>query len=125
MTSSDSDPTMIRLPARRPYAVGYAKPPVESRFREGQSGNPRGRPRGSGKKVALPAPSEERMKTLILEEAYRGIPVRDGTRQVTLPMVQAVLRALAVNAVKGPAPHPETLRRTPGCGRDQQQGPAL
>jgi hypothetical protein len=29
----------------RPYAVGYGKPPVHSRFRKGASGNPRGRPR--------------------------------------------------------------------------------
>jgi Family of unknown function (DUF5681) len=28
------------------YQVGYGKPPVHSRFRKGQSGNPRGRPRG-------------------------------------------------------------------------------
>ena len=27
-------------------AVGYRRPPVSSRFRKGQSGNPRGRPRG-------------------------------------------------------------------------------
>jgi hypothetical protein len=28
------------------YAVGYGKTPASSRFRKGQSGNPRGRPRG-------------------------------------------------------------------------------
>jgi hypothetical protein len=27
--------------------VGYGKPPRETRFRKGRSGNPRGRPRGS------------------------------------------------------------------------------
>jgi hypothetical protein len=29
------------------YLVGYGKPPKHSRFRPGQSGNPRGRPKGS------------------------------------------------------------------------------
>ena len=29
------------------YKVGYKKPPLDSRFQKGQSGNPRGRPRGS------------------------------------------------------------------------------
>jgi hypothetical protein len=29
------------------YKVGYKKPPLHSRFQKGQSGNPRGRPRGS------------------------------------------------------------------------------
>ncbi|MCE5972778.1 DUF5681 domain-containing protein [Sinirhodobacter sp. WL0062] len=44
---------------------------------------------------------EERMKRIILEEAYRGITVRDGQRDVSVPIVQAVIRSLAVNAVKG------------------------
>ncbi len=32
---------------RRPgYEVGYARPPQYTRFRKGQSGNPKGRPKG-------------------------------------------------------------------------------
>jgi Family of unknown function (DUF5681) len=31
----------------RDYKVGYGKPPHHTRFRRGQSGNPRGRPAGS------------------------------------------------------------------------------
>ena len=30
-----------------PYEVGYGKPPKEGQFRKGNSGNPRGRPKGS------------------------------------------------------------------------------
>jgi len=33
-------------PNKRNYEVGYGKPPIETRFREGQSGNPTGRPKG-------------------------------------------------------------------------------
>ena len=87
------------LVARPGYEVGYAKPPEGSKFRKGVSGNPRGRPKGSKNK--LPALHEERMKAIILEEAYRTIKVRDGTRNVTVPIARAVLRSLAVNAVKG------------------------
>jgi Family of unknown function (DUF5681) len=29
------------------YKVGYKKPPLHTRFKKGQSGNPRGRPRGA------------------------------------------------------------------------------
>jgi hypothetical protein len=32
---------------KRDYEVGYGKPPRQTRFQPGQSGNPRGRPRGS------------------------------------------------------------------------------
>ncbi len=87
------------LAAGASYDVGYAKPPEGSKFRKGQSGNPRGRPKGARNK--LPALHEERMKAIILEEAYRTITVRDGLRNVTVPIARAVLRSLAVNAVKG------------------------
>ena len=87
------------LVAGAAYEVGYAKPPEQTRFQKGASGNPRGRPKGAKNK--LPALNEERMKTIILQEAYRDITVRDGERTVTVPIAQAVLRSLAVNAVKG------------------------
>lgn len=87
------------LVAGATYAVGYAKPPEATRFRKGVSGNPRGRPKGVRKPAA--EPPRDRMMALILEEAYRNIPVRDGARTVSVPIAQAVLRALAVNAAKG------------------------
>jgi hypothetical protein len=31
----------------KPYVVGYGKPPVHTRFKKGQSGNPNGRHKGS------------------------------------------------------------------------------
>jgi Family of unknown function (DUF5681) len=30
----------------KPYEVGFSKPPQSTRFRKGQTGNPKGRPRG-------------------------------------------------------------------------------
>lgn len=86
-------------PACDSYEVGYGKPPKATRFKPGQSGNPRGRPKGA--KNRKPALHEERMKDIILEEAYRTIKVRDGGKQVSIPIAQAVVRSLAVNAAKG------------------------
>ncbi len=92
----------LKMPAqpREPgYEIGYAKPPADTRFKAGKSGNPKGRPRGAKNK--RPALNDERLKGIILEEAYRNITVRDGHRSVSVPMAQAVVRSMAVNAAKG------------------------
>lgn len=83
------------------YEVGYGKPPAATRFKAGKSGNPRGRPKGSANKMKRPALNEERMKSILLDEAYRTIKVNEGAGQISVPMAQAVIRSLAVNAVKG------------------------
>lgn len=86
-------------PATAGYDVGYGKPPAETRFKPGQSGNPRGRPKGAKNK--LPTLNEERLKGIIIAEAYRAIRINDGDKQIKVPMAQAIVRAVAVNAVKG------------------------
>jgi Family of unknown function (DUF5681) len=86
-------------PEATPYEVGYRKPPVEPQFKPGCSGNPKGRPKGARNK--LPALHEERLKTIIIAEAYRTIKVSEGKRQITIPMAQAVVRAVGVNAARG------------------------
>ena len=45
--------------------------------------------------------NEERLKTIVIEEAYRTIKINEADRQISVPMAQAVVRSLAVNAVKG------------------------
>jgi Family of unknown function (DUF5681) len=103
-------PPKLRLPAASKASavepsgdqsanVGYGHPPIKSRFKSGQSGNPRGRPKGARNK--MPAFNEERLKDIIIAEAYRTIKVNDGPRQVSVPMAQAIVRSVAVNAVKG------------------------
>lgn len=76
--------------------------PTQHRFQKGQSGNPAGRPLGSSNKSKNPfafgmAPT----RSLILEEAYRAITLRDGERTVTMPAIHAVMRAITVRALKG------------------------
>lgn len=86
-------------PPNRRYDVGYAKPPVAKQFQPGTSGNPAGRPKGARNRA--PKLSDERLNRIILEEAYREVPVRDGEKTVTVPIAQAVIRALGVKAAKG------------------------
>jgi len=82
------------------YEVGYGKPPRATRFQPGRSGNPRGRPKGSRKKRPGDALGEK-LKALLLQEAYRPIQVRDGDGLVEMSTAQAAVRSLALSAVKG------------------------
>ena len=101
--SGDSDDDDLkqrpRLALPTDHEVGYGKPPVSTRVQPGKSGNPSGRPKGA--KNRRPALNAERLKSIVLEEAYRTIKVRDGTRNVSVPMATAIVRSLAVNAAKG------------------------
>ena len=59
---------------RRDYEVGYGKPPRDTRFKEGQSGNPRGRP-----------PGLKNLKTLLSEALNEPVVVAEngGHRKIT------------------------------------------
>jgi hypothetical protein len=81
------------------YEVGYGKPPKASRFAPGQSGNEKGRPKGSRSQAH--GPKENRLREIVLAEAYRSIKVNEGKKRVTMPMIEAMVRSLAVNAVRG------------------------
>jgi hypothetical protein len=81
------------------YEVGYRKPPLANRFAKGKSGNPRGRPRGA--KKSPPALNEERLKDIIVAEAYRTIRLTANGRPVTISIAEAVVRSIALAAAKG------------------------
>lgn len=83
------------------FEVGYGKPPKEHRFKSGQSGNPKGRPRGSRNKPKQLDPAQQPTDVLILEEAYRTVSIREGDKVIELPAIQAAVRSLAIAAMKG------------------------
>jgi len=86
------------------YEVGYKKPPVATRFKKGQSGNPSGRPKAKPKqtqhKLTYELPPET-LKDTFLEEAYRLVNINTGQGDESIPIARAVIRALGVKAAKG------------------------
>ena len=82
------------------YEVGYGKPPQATRFQPGKSGNPKGRPKGSRKAPSADT-AVEKLKALVLQEAYRPIQIRDGETLVELPTIQAAVRSVTLSAAKG------------------------
>ena len=82
------------------YEVGYCKPPVHTRFKPGQSGNPSGRPKGS--------PNIKTMFEKILKET---ISLREGNITKKITKAEAVVRGLVIGAMKGDTRSQMTLFR--------------
>ncbi len=78
-----------RTPAKRPD-VGYGRPPVEHRFKPGQSGNPRGLPKGSKNEA-----------TIIAELLGRRFEVRQEGKVRTISLLEAILVRFAEDALLG------------------------
>lgn len=72
-------------------SVGYGKPPKRSRFQKGRSGNPKGRPKGSG------------IRSSVEKVLARTIPITvDGVRK-RVPITEAMVTQLAQRALAGDA----------------------
>jgi hypothetical protein len=73
----------VRPDNQRDYEVGYGKPPRHTRFKKGQSGNPRGRPKGS-----------KNLPTLLSEALNEPVVVAENGRRRKITMRQAIIKQL-------------------------------
>lgn len=77
---------------KRDYAVGYKKPPKETRFQKGKSGNPHGRPKDL-----------KQLRSLIQSIGHEVIDEKTG-------MTRIALMARAMYTSRSPADRKELLR---------------
>lgn len=84
---------MKRNKAKAPdpdYQVGYGRPPRQTQFRSGKSGNPKGRPKES-----------KSFRSIVDDVANLKVKVREGSRDRNVNVVQAGLLRLAEKVVAG------------------------
>jgi Family of unknown function (DUF5681) len=74
----------------RDYEVGYGKPPRHTRFKKGQSGNPRGRPPGS-----------KNLSTLLCEALNEPVVVTENGGRRKISMRRAIAKQVVNQAAKG------------------------
>jgi hypothetical protein len=80
------------------YKVGYRKPPKTHQFTPGQSGNPRGRPKGS-----------KNLAADLREELSERIPVVENGKPRTLTKQRALLKAQVAKAISGDVRAAQTI----------------
>jgi hypothetical protein len=90
------------------YEVGRNRPPVESRFQPGRSGNPRGRPR-KPKRDYRGTYGASWLDDVVLDEVYRHVPIEADGRIVYLTTLQAAVRAIGAAAAQGSRLHARLL----------------
>ena len=72
------------------YDVGYGRPPKHTRFRKGQSGNLRGRPKGRLNATEA-----------LNRELDQMITVREGGKTIRMTKREAMIKRLAADAMAG------------------------
>ena len=78
------------MPKNGNYEVGYGKPPKDKQFKKDQSGNPKGRPKGS-----------KNFSTNLREVLNSKVPIAKNGKKKTVSTQEAALLRLKKNALTG------------------------
>jgi hypothetical protein len=80
------------------YQVGYGKPPKQSQFKPGKSGNPQGRTKGT-----------KNLKTDLAEELSEKIVVHEGGISQKISKQRALVKSLVTRTLQGDGPAAKSL----------------
>lgn len=72
------------------YKVGYGKPPKHTQFKPGQSGNPKGKPKGA-----------KNIETILKNELYGKVQVTVGGKKKKLTKFEVAMKQMMEKAAKG------------------------
>lgn len=70
--------------------VGYGKPPKASQFKPGQSGNPKGRPKGT-----------LNLKSDLIDELQERVVIREGASSTQVSKQKAMIKRLITKSING------------------------
>lgn len=97
------------------YQIGYRKPPPTSRFKSGQSGNPKGRPRGS-----------KNFDTVLTKELNTRVVINENGKRKTVTKRDAIGKQMVNKAAGGdPKFIPILLEETRRIDERKQVGVSL
>jgi uncharacterized protein DUF5681 len=82
------------------YEVGYGRPPKHTRFKPGQSGNPKGRPKGS-----------KDFRSLLHRALFKKMRVTEDGEMRSMSRVEAVVTRLVARALNGDVRAAESVLR--------------
>jgi hypothetical protein len=85
-----SRPRVRIRPVRSDDDIGYGRPPRAHQFKPGQSGNPKGRPKGARNEA-----------TILHELLNRKISIREGGRTRKITVLEAILLRFTEDSLKG------------------------
>lgn len=91
MSRSTMDQEGEALPPESvPYDVGYGKPPRDTQFKPGQSGNPKGRRKGS-----------RNFRTMTREALNQKMRITESGRSRVVTKGEAIIMAMTAKAIRG------------------------
>ena len=76
--------------ARKNYKVGYGRPPKETQFKPGKSGNPKGRPRGA-----------KNIDTMLRDTLMEKIEITENGKRKRLSKIEVLLKKCLNDALNG------------------------